>query len=314
MRWANSSSRAARNVGAEGVGELDRVDLVVAAQHDEHEPAVLHHHGVGLEQRALRHVQRAGDLGDRGQPGRRHLLGRGARRGQLDRRGLAARHLDVGGVAGRQRDVVLARRARRHVLVGAEAAHHPDVRLDPVPLEPAAVEDAVVGAAEVLVVLVEAGAVAVEGVGVLHDELARAQEPGARPRLVPALGLEVIRRERQLAVGAHDRRDVEGDDLLGGEGEHHVGTLAVLELEDLINAVTARALPQISRIDHRHQHLLAADGVHLLADDLRGVLMRAPAGGQERPEAGAELAHEARADHELVRERLGVGRGLLLGG
>ena len=32
---------------AERVRELDVVDLVVAAQHDEHEPAVLHHHRVG---------------------------------------------------------------------------------------------------------------------------------------------------------------------------------------------------------------------------------------------------------------------------
>ena len=54
--------------------------------------------------------------------------------------------LEVGGVAGRQGDLVLAGRARRHVLVGAGAAHHPDVGLDPVPAQPAAVEDPVVGA------------------------------------------------------------------------------------------------------------------------------------------------------------------------
>ena len=171
----------------------------------------------------------------------------------------ALAHLDVGGVAGRQRDVVLARGARRHVLVGADAAHHPDVRLDPVPLEPDPVEDAVVGAAEALVVLVEAGAVAVEGVGVLHDELARAQQPGARPRLVAPLGLEVVEAERELAVGAHDVRDVERHDLLVRQRQHHLGAAAVLQLEDLVDVVAPAALPQLGRVEHRHQQLLAAD-------------------------------------------------------
>ena len=190
----------------ERVGELDVVDLVVAAHDDQYETAAFGDHRERLQQRALGQPELARDLRDRGQAGGRHLLGGGERLRQLDRRGLGARDLDVGGVAGRQRDVVLARGARRHVLVGADAAHHPDVRLDPVPLEPDAVEDAVVGAAEALVVLVQAGAVAVEGVGVLHDELARAQQPGARPRLVAPLGLEVVEAEGQLAVGAHEVR------------------------------------------------------------------------------------------------------------
>ena len=67
--------------------------------------------------------------------------GCGSRRGDLD----------VGRVAGRERDLVLAGRAGRHVLVGAGAAHHPDVGLDPVPAQPAAVEDPLVGAALQLV-------------------------------------------------------------------------------------------------------------------------------------------------------------------
>ena len=66
--------------------------------------------------------------------------------------------------------------------------------------------------------------------------------------------------------------------------------------------------------EHRHEHLLAADRVHLLADDLRGAwCTRQPAGSQlHRP--GADLADEAGAHHQLVRERLGVGGRLALGG
>ena len=233
--------------------------------------------------------------------------------GSCDRLGLGARDLDVGGVAGRERDVVLAGRAGRHVLVGADAAHHPDVGLHAVPLEPEPVEDAVVGLAVALVVGVEALAVAVEGVGVLHDELAGAEDAGARARLVAALGLEVVEAERQVAVGAHGGRHVRGHDLLVGHGQHEVGVAAVLELEQLVDAVAAAALPELGRVDDRHQHLLRADRVQLLAHDLRHVLVHAPAGRQPRPQAAAELADEPGADHQLVRERLGVGGRLLLG-
>ena len=59
-----------------------------------------------------------------------------------------------------------------------------------------------------LVALVEPRRVAVEGVGVLHDELARAQHAGARARLVALLDLEVVEDQRQVAVGADDLRDV----------------------------------------------------------------------------------------------------------
>ena len=290
----------------ERVLELHVVDAVVAADHDQHEPAVLHHHRVGLQQRARGHLEAAGDLRDRDQAGRVLQLRLGERRRQLHRLRVGARDLDVRGVAGRQRDVVLARRGRRHVLVGADAAHHPDVGLDAVPLEPAAVHHAVVRLAVALVVRVQPLAVAVEGVGVLHDELARAQQAGARARLVALLDLEVVEAERQVAVGAHHLGDVLRDGLLVRHRQHELGAPAVLELEQLGDRVAAAALPQLGRVQHRHQQLLAADRVHLLADDLHHLLVYAPAGRKERPQPGAELADQPRADHQLVRERLGV--------
>ena len=227
-------------LGAERVLELDLVDAVVAADDHQQQPAVGDHHRVGLQQRAGRHVQAARDVGDRHQPGRLDQLGRVDARRQLDGLRVGAGDLDVGGVAGRERDVVLARGARRHVLVGAEAAHHPDVGLHAVPLQPAALHHAVVGLAVALVVRVEALAVAVEGVGVLHDELARAQQAGARARLVALLDLEVVEAERQLAVGAHHLRDVLGDGLLVGHRQHELRALAVLELEQLGDRRSAR--------------------------------------------------------------------------
>jgi hypothetical protein len=123
----------------------------------------------------------------------------------------------------------------------------------------------------------------------------------------------VVQAERQVAVGADGGRNVGGDDLLVGHGEHEVGIAAVLELEQLLDAVTATALPQLRRIDDRHEHLLGPDRVQLLANDLLDRPVHAPAGRQPRPQAAADLAGEAGADRQLVGERLGVGGRLLLG-
>ena len=144
-------------------------------------------------------------------PGVSTSSGRRQRRRQLDRLRLGRGDLDVGRVAGRQRDLVLAGRAGRHVLVGAGAAHHPDVGLDPVPAQPAAVEDPLVGLALELVGALEPLLVAVEGVGVLHRELAGAEHAGPRPRLVALLGLDVEEHQRQVAVGADLAGDVVGE-------------------------------------------------------------------------------------------------------
>ena len=189
--------RARAEALAQGVGELDLVDAVVAAHEGHDQPARLGHHRIGLEHVAGLDAEGVGHGGDRRRPRRVQVAARG--RIGATGCGIGARDLGVGRVAGRQRDVVLARRARRHVLVRARAAHHPDVGLDAVPLQADAVADAVVGLDELLVGRVQALVVAIEGVGVLHDELARAQHPGARARLVAALGLEVVEQHRAAA-------------------------------------------------------------------------------------------------------------------
>src|SRR6185437_14856146 len=68
------------------------------------------------------------------------------------------------------------------------------------------------------------------------------------------------------------------------------------------------------RMQHRHQELLAADRVHLLAHDLNDPLVDAPAGRQPAPQSRSDLANQAGADHQLVRDRLRVGGGLALSG
>ena len=287
MRSPTSSSRAGRQRAPSAFVELDLVDAVVAAHEHEHEPAAgvrpvaaLDDDRERLQQRARGHAEHPRDVVDRRRSGRMGELRRRQRRGQLDGLRIGARDLDVGGVAGRERDLVLACGARRHVLVRAGAAHHPDVGLDAVPLQPAALEDPVVGLEEANVARPQAILVAVEAVGVLHDELARAQHAGPRARLVTLLDLEVVEQQRQVAIGAHDLRDVRRDAFLVRHREDHVGALAVLELEQLVDLVAPRPAPRLGGLQDRHQHLLGADRVDLLAHD-----PRRPSGARASPRA-----------------------------
>ena len=76
------------------------------------------------------------------------------------------------------------------------AAHHAHVGGHPVPLEPAAIEHPIVGGHVLLVGDLEPGRVAIEAVGVLHDEFPRAQHTGPRTGLVALLDLEVVEDHR----------------------------------------------------------------------------------------------------------------------
>ena len=196
------------------------------------------------------------------------------------------------------------------------AAHHARVALDHHAVEAAALVDAVVGGDLQTVALLQGLFAHVEAVGVLHDELARAQHAALGARLVAFLGLDVVPHLRQLLVAVDLARGEPGDDLFVGHGEDHVGALAVLEAEHLAaDGVEAAALlPDLCRLQDRHEHLLAADRVHLLADDLLDLLHHAPAGRQVHVDAGGELAHEAGADHQLVADGLRAGRILFHGG
>ncbi len=104
-----------------------------------------------------------------------------------DRAGSRHAHgLDVGGIpTARAVHVgVLADLGGREELLALAAAHGAGHRLDDDVVEAEAVEDADVGLAVQLVALVEPGGVDVEGVAVLHDELATAEHArrGGEPR------------------------------------------------------------------------------------------------------------------------------------
>ena len=101
---------------------------------------------------------------------------------------------------------------------------------------------------------------------------------------------------------------VERHRLLMRQRQDEAPARAILEVEDLGNRDTPGRLPELGRRQHGHEHLLPADCVHLLADDLHDLLVHAPAERQERPEARADLADEAAAHEQLVARRLRVRR------
>ena len=270
-------------------------------------PVVLRHRH-RLRRRGRVDAEEAGELLDRGDTGRCDLERLVERLRELRCPRHASRDLEIGGVvavlAGDER--VLPGARRRQVVDRLAAAHHPRLGLHRDRLDPAALEDAVVRALVLPEADVEAGLVAVERVGVLHDELPHPQEPTPRARLVATLRLEVVERLRQVAVGA-ELREVERHRLLVRHREDEVAAAAVLQPEQLGDPDAAGLLPQLGGREHRHQHLLAADRVHLLPDHLHDLLVRLPAGRQEAPQPGAHLADHSGPDEQLVRDRVGVG-------
>ena len=100
------------------------------------------------------------------------------------------------------------------------------------------------------------------------------------------------------------------DDLLVGHRQDHVAAVAVLEPGQLRadRVVAAAGAPDVGRVDDRHLHLLAADRVLLLADDLLDAVVDALAERQQRVDARAELPDVARPEEESMGRHLGFGR------
>ena len=144
----------------------------------------------------------------------------------------------------------------------------------------------------------------------------------SRVRSTPARGRassrsltwNVIEDQRQVAVGAHHLRHVRRDRLLVGHREHQLRALAVGQLEQRIDVIAPRALPDLGGLQDRHQHLLTADRVHLLADDRHRMLVKRQPAGNHVQMPAPSWRIEPGSHHQLVRDRLGVGGRLALGG
>ena len=184
------------------------------------------------------------------------------------------------------------------------------VGLDGTERQPAALEDARVGVVHHLVLAARVGRVDVEGVGILHDELAPAHQPEARTQLVAELHLDLVEGLRQVAVRAHLATHQVGHHLLVRRPEAEVALVAVLQAQQrLAVLVPAPALlPQLRGDDGRHEDLLRAGPVHLASRDRLDAAHDAQAERQEVVDAARDLADHPGAHEELVAHDLRVGR------
>ena len=132
-------------------------------------------------------------------------------------------------------------------------------------LQAQALKDALVGGTVRHVCLVQALIVNVEGVGVLHDELAAAQQTRAGARLIAVLGLNLVQVNRQILVGGVQVLDQQGEHFLVGGCKQHVCTLAVLEAEKVIAVLVPAVgcLVVFAGQQCGEVNFLCTDGVHL---------------------------------------------------
>ena len=219
--------------------------------------------------------------------------------------------LHVGRVIARGGDDegVLAVVGVRQKLLGRGAAHRTGGGLADLVAQPHAVEDALVGGAVVGVGLVQTFVGHVEGVTVLHHKLAPAQDAGAGARLVAVLRLNLVQRDREVLVGGVQVLHRGGEHLLVGGPEQHVRALAVLQAEQIV-AVFGPAVGGLVRLagkQCREEQLLAAHGVHLLADHALDLAQRAQAQRQPGVHAGGGATHIACAHQQLVAGHFGIG-------
>lgn len=200
-----------------------------------------------------------------------------------------------------------------HVLDGGVSADFSGICRYRQRLEPAALAVTGVGSLHILIDLLKRFLRGGEAVGIFHDELAPAHEAEARTQLVAELILDLIKGHGKLLVAlelvAHEVRER----LLMGGSKTEGTIVAVFETHKLGAVCTdaARFLPELRWGKNGDKHLLGADGVHLVTADILDLSDRAPCERQIAIKTRSDLANHARAEHELMARKLGLGRILL---
>ena len=218
--------------------------------------------------------------------------------------------LDVPRLAGgRQRERVLSNRHGGQELLGRGTTHRAGHREHGHVLQVETLEDALVGAALVVVRLLHALLVDGERVSVLHDELAAADQARARAELVAVLGLDLVERDRQVLVRGVHILDQQREHFLMRGGEQVVGLVTVLQTEQVLAVFlpAVGGLIRLARQQRREVDLLGADAVDLLADDGLDLVEDLQTQRQPGPDTRSRLAHIAGAQQQFRRIGVGVG-------
>ena len=89
-----------------------------------------------------------------------------------------------------------------HELLRLRAAHRAGIGLHGDKVETAAAEDRAIRRIVLVVADIQTGRIQIEGIAILHDELAHPQQPRPGPRFVAELGLNLVPDLGQLLVTA----------------------------------------------------------------------------------------------------------------
>ena len=143
---------------------------------------------------------------------------------------------------------------------------------------PEPVEQFDVGGAMSGVRLVESSVVEVEAVGVLHNELARPNQPGPRSSFVPIFCLDLVKVDGQIPIGTCDVFHHQGEHLFVGGCKKEVCSLTVLKAEQVVAVLgpPSGSVVRLAGKQRREMDLLEAGLVHLIADHLLDVTKDLP--------------------------------------
>jgi len=301
---------------------LDFVQFMIAAQQKQGEGLaavlLLADHGDRLDNAVERHGEELGDIGTghlaRGVDLFHGQRGSGARCARRQCFG----KFDVGGIVrGRaEGDVVFARVGQHVELMRAGTADRAGVGRHGTEFQAEAGEDAAVGRVHVAVFALQILEGAVEGVTVLHQELATAHDAEARADFVAELALDLVEVDWQLAVALDVASYDIGDDFLVRRADHEVPLVAVLEAQQLRSIAGAAPgfFPQLERLDRGHQQLQGASGIHFLAHDVLDLAQHAQTQRHPSVDAGGCPFDVAGPQHQFLADDFGIGRGFLESG
>ena len=200
---------------------------------------------------------------------------------------------------------------REHLkFMGLTSSDRAGVRFNGAKAQTATAEDPLIGLVHVVVFPAAVFDIRVKTVSVLHDEFATAHQAEAGPWFVAKFCLNLIKIERQLAIGAHGTAHQIGDDFFVGRTETEVALIAIFETQELftVHLPSAALLPKFRRRRDRHEQLLGARPVHFLADNLLDLANDAQRQRKVVIDAAAHLPNKAGTDQKLVADDFGVSR------
>src|SRR5476649_587996 len=215
-----------------------------------------------------------------------------------------------------EHDIVFTGFSQHLELVGASAADGTVIGCHWTEIQAQAREDVAIGLVHAVVGLLQRSVVHVEGVGVLHDELAAAHHAETWADLVAEFGLDLVQVDRQLFIAVELIAGQVGDHFFVSRTCSEFTIMAILDAQQLRAVLfpAPRLLPQLCRLHAGHQYFKRASSVHFLTNDGFDLAHNTQTQREPGVEAGGKFANHAGTQHQLVADHDRIGRRFFLCG